>query len=663
MASSREIKHLEYLRYRLRLCHNEGPSQSWRLVGALEDSSMSITYNEVIAARKRDLVTPAEVAVSTATQILRNHLSTLHSYLAFSGKTEDANVGREFLTGFDEGLQSYLDSLDVKARTKSDRRSHLRAWHSVVCSLRSPSVRMPVGSPTVENQSPFHKLLRHTIASTGLAAKTLARRAGASTSAIQRWLKGGYPDRRTFASVHRIEVELGLERDALLALIPPKTSPNAQSSHQSIPFRERHRLNTKKKYRLSYADMSEEFLREWFDFFDYKTSKSPQLERSDEGSWRVLPFDKIGRNLSPHARRANRGCPTADIALNRLRSFIGFLTLPIECGGFGVPADAAQSLAWLAVPSAIEGYLEFMSDRSDGTVHAGHAGFCALGASLTNAKTGYLVQQPSFASRVPAHYARRSWADACSEAYQLYRRWARDAKEQSRKPYEPIQGLLNLSEPLAPLFRAVEALDELAAQAAPASIQESVYKRDALLLSVLLANPLRARNCMLMTWRENGTGSLYQREDGQWRLRFGARDFKNDRHAAQTDYDAPLPRSMNHRIEEYLCEHRPRLLKSNPSGAWVFPGKTGKKWQNLNKQVARRTRKLIPETPGFAPHAIRHLVATDWLRKHPGDYLTAAELLHDKLRTVLENYSHLRQDDSFNRYEEHLNAVGAAMKK
>jgi integrase len=282
---------------------------------------------------------------------------------------------------------------------------------------------------------------------------------------------------------------------------------------------------------------------------------------------------------------------------------------------------------------------------------------------VTNADTGYLTQQPSFASRIPEHYLRRSWADTCREAHQLYRRWAREAKEQSRKPNEPIQGLLNLSEPLAPLFRAVEALDELAAKAAPGSIQESVCKRNALLLSMLLANPLRARNCILMTWNENGAGSLYQREDGQWRLRFGARDFKNERHASQSDYDAPLPRSLNHRIEEYLCEYRPRLLKSNPHGAWVFPGKTGKKWQDLNKQIARLTRKLIPETPGFAPHAIRHLVATDWLRKHPGDYLTAAALLHDQLRTVLENYSHLRQDDSFNRYEEHLNAVGAAMRK
>ncbi|MFP3835924.1 hypothetical protein, partial [Chryseobacterium sp. SIMBA_028] len=87
--------------------------------------------------------------------------------------------------------------------------------------------------------------------------------------------------------------------------------------------------------------------------------------------------------------------------------------------------------------------------------------------------------------------------------------------------------LLNLVEPLAPIMRAVDDLDKLAAQAAPGSLEEARYKRDALLLSMLMANPLRARNFKLMTWSENGTGKLYQRENGQWRLRFSAGDFKN----------------------------------------------------------------------------------------------------------------------------------------
>ncbi|MBQ5942252.1 hypothetical protein J8847_19725, partial [Massilia sp. AB1] len=74
-------------------------------------------------------------------------------------------------------------------------------------------------------------------------------------------------------------------------------------------------------------------------------------------------------------------------------------------------------------------------------------------------------------------------------------------------------------------------------------------------------------------------------------------------------------------------------------------------WKGISKTILRLTRRYIPGSPGFGPHAVRHLVATTWLRKNPGDFLTVAELLNDSLKTVLENYAHLRRDDSFARYE------------
>ncbi|CPH57290.1 Uncharacterised protein [Burkholderia pseudomallei] len=46
-----------------------------------------------------------------------------------------------------------------------------------------------------------------------------------------------------------------------------------------------------------------------------------------------------------------------------------------------------------------------------------------------------------------------------------------------------------------------------------------------------------------------------------------------------------------------------------------------------------------------------HLKATDYLRTNSNDYPTLAFLLHDKLETVLAEYAHLGQDDSFGRCE------------
>ncbi|MFX1685042.1 hypothetical protein [Paraburkholderia sp. A1RO-5L] len=660
MQISRQINHLEKVRYHVRLFHNEDNGDSWRLVDGPDEHPM-LTYKEVIAHRKAELIDASNPKDASATQVFRNHLSTLHAYLAYAGKMEESAVGREMLTGFDKERESYLASVNVSARTKSDRRSHLRAWHATIAAIRKGDQDRQPSTGGNERTSPFHQLLRRSVSSANAPAKTIAKRAGASTSALARWLKGAFPNRRASASVHRIEAELGLERDTLLSLVPSVSSSHrAGCCKTSTEFGERQRRNTKSTYRLREEDMTAEFLQEWHAFHDYKTSRNPWFERPARGVWRQLPTEKLARKLPAYAYRGNKGCPTAKIAMERIRSFVGYLSLPTDAGGFGVPSETAQSLAWLAVPAAIDGYLEFMSQRADGAIHGGHAGFCALGASVTHGTSGYLTQQPSFATRISAGYLQDSWTDTCRSAHRLYREWARVAREVSRKPDAPIQTLLNMSEPLAPVFHAIDALDRLAAEAAPGSLQESLYKRDALLLSMLIANPLRARNYILLSYREDGTGALYRREDGQWRIRFSANDFKNDREASQRDYDAPLPRALTERIEEYLDEHRPRILKNRPDVNLVFPGKNGNKWEGMGKQLARLTRRLIPGTPGFGPHALRHLVATDWLRKHPGDFLTAAQLLHDQLKTVLDKYAHLRQDDAFGRFEAHLQAAHEA---
>lgn len=662
MKNHSNFNDLHEVRYHIKLCHNEGEGDSWQLYENQPKPEMQQTYREVIARRKLELQADIDTPSSSDTQVFRNNLSTLHSFLAFFGKTEDSPVGREMLHSFDEKMQLYLDSMSVAPRTKSDRRSHLRAWQLSIASVQQPADRK---STDTNLPSTFHQVLREAISASGYAPKTLAKQAGASVSALQRWMKGAIPNRRAFPSVNRIEAKLGLSRDSLLALVP-QLSREAQAQTLRtrtivIGFRERQQANTKSPYILHARQMTPEFLHEWEDFFEYKTQRSPQLVRSGRGSWRLLPLEKIVERLPPYARRGKAGCVTAKITMDMVRTFFGFLSLPKDSGGRGVLLNDAQTLAWLVVPKVIEGFLAFRSDRSGGLVHKGHANFCKFGASMTHPLTGYLTQQPEFALKLPNGTVTGSWTDACARAHRLYQEWIQDARDISRKPNEPIQGLLNLAKPLAPIMRAVEQLDILAARAAPGSLEEARHKRDALLLSMLMANPLRARNFILMTWKENGTGALYRRESGQWRLQFGAGDFKNDRYANKTDYDAPLPHALSDRIEEYLYDYRPRLIKQNPSSASVFPGQTGKIFYGLNKHVFQITQRHIPETPGFGPHAMRHVVATDWLRTHPNDFLTAAQLLHDRLETVLKDYAHLKQDEAFSRFEEHLNAVGRAM--
>jgi integrase len=80
-------------------------------------------------------------------------------------------------------------------------------------------------------------------------------------------------------------------------------------------------------------------------------------------------------------------------------------------------------------------------------------------------------------------------------------------------------------------------------------------------------------------------------------------------------------------------------------------------WNGMGAYVMKLTRKYVAGSPGFGAHAFRHIVATHWLEQNPNDFLTVAELLNDRLETVMKTYAHLRKDTSFLRYEEYLQKV------
>ncbi len=662
MKYSFHFNRLEISRYHVTYYHNED-EQPLRPGMSILDPPMTITYNELVS-RQQQLHSPdgrPTAPASGTSQVMRNLMSSLHSFLAFNGKTLDSVVGKEMLADFDKKLKSYSDAISVSDHTKADRRSHLRAWRSTAEAFLAEKQR--VTSPKDEEiaDAEFHVTLRHALAATGENPVDVARRAGASGQAVQRWLKGAIPNARAMPSLRRLELTLGLEPDTLRRLVPkqrePKCFPTRRESQVDIAYRARLKDRTLDTYRLRIKDIRPGLAAEWRAFLEYKTAKRPALERSSRGKWRLLPKQKVAANYPEYARKGNLLCPTAQFNLNQLRAFIGYLARPTVAGGFGISMEDAQTMAWLAVPQAVNGYLEFLTERSDGVEHGGHVKLTNLASSLTHSVTGYLTQQPAFAKRLPNTFTTMEWTEMCKETHALCAGWKQDARNVSRDPKDPIQRLLDLAEPLSPIFGAVETLDSAAASAPSGSLEEAIHKRDALLLSMLTANPLRNRNYVLMTWEEDNSGVLYRRQDGQWRIRFGADDFKNDKHSSKKEYDAPLPRTVSARIEEYLDEYRPRLVRDAPEAPWLFPSSSGTLWLALSRRVAKLTRRLIPETPGFGTHAFRHLVATDYLRKHPNDFLTVAILLHDTLETVLKAYAHLRQDESFEKFEAHLRAI------
>lgn len=591
---------------------------------------------------------PGDQADKSSVQQYRNHLSTLNSYLASVGKTSQSRVGVELGSTFESSLKNYLSVIDVAPRTKRDRINHLKLIRRLYDALRRPTDAAP-------RATLLSAELRTQIARTGVAPKTLAREAGLSTSAMQRWLKGALPNKRGIPTLRRLEAALKLPRDHLVDLVDERPCPPPPPA-QNIAYRSTLASRVADTYALPETSMSPALVAQWRAWFDYKTSVSTDLERSAKGQWRCVPLDKVV-GVTKLAQLGASGCPTAALQLQKLRQFLGFLSLAPERGGWGLPAEEAQSLAWFAHPQAVEAFLNFLKHRSNDLMHTGHRTFCQLVASLVRENCGYLWQQPELAASLPEAYRpldATAWHRLCARTHKLVTAWKKQSRDVSRRPGEPIAHLLELDEPLAPLLNAISAIERAAAATPNGSISEALLMRDACLLTMLLWNPLRVSNWQTLTWRPDNTGSVYCTGTGSWHIRLTAQELKNGGSDRTYCYDVDVPDRIVPKLTAYLEEHRATLLKGRSSPYLFIGSRSPGIWKNLDLRVAQLTARFVPGSPGIRPHAFRHLVATAFLRENPGAFELVAEILNDELDTVLKAYAHLRRNSSFARHEAHI---------
>jgi len=628
-------------------CFTAG-SQTWELV-------MNLTYQQLVEKLQTHFcASEDDTEGKSRPQQFRNYLSSLNSFLASVGKTVDSRIGVEFGSGFEDALTRYVSLLNVTDRTKRDRRSHLlfiRRSHQEALSSARKQEKAPT-SLSIE--------LRSAIAISGVAPKTLAKQAGVSPSAVQRWLNGALPNKRGIPTLRRLEQKLGLPRDRLAALVGDDIA-NDPSCPPSVSFREKIKERESDSYRLQESDFSPEFIAEWRQLFEYKTSTFIGLERQSRGIWRCIP-EHTSPRISPLVQMGKLVSPTAALSLGHFRSFLGvILQLPIIEGGFLSELPAApQTLAWLAYPRALMTYLNWLTARSEGVKHCGQKTFCTTVAALVRAKTGFLWQQEDFGSHLPEPFRPKDctgWREMCEQSHKILTRYARESQSTSRDPSEPIAFLINETNSLLPILKAIEKIEQLAAAAPPGGRTEALLRRDSLLLSMLLANPLRRRSFTSMTWYANGAGTLRGSSINGWRIRLEREHLKNGGSMKSGVYDVRLADWVKPKLDAYLEEYRSTILGGKSSNYLFVSSRSTGMWEALGQHVAKLTKRFIPNCPGFGPQAFRHLVATDWLTRHPNDFLTVAELLNDKFSTVIAHYAHLKRDTSFLRYEKSISEL------
>jgi integrase len=114
--------------------------------------------------------------------------------------------------------------------------------------------------------------------------------------------------------------------------------------------------------------------------------------------------------------------------------------------------------------------------------------------------------------------------------------------------------------------------------------------------------------------------------------------FNSDETKTMNEVEALLPRQLIEPLEEYLQSYRPLLVRGTDPGT-LFLNSTGKPmglWQ-LTQFVTELTLRYGGRR--VTPHTFRDIVAFQWLKDHPKDYLNLSKILwHTDLNTTLRIY-------------------------
>lgn len=602
--------------------------------------------------------------VQASGQVIRNHMSVINGYMMFCGKTPEHRVSRELTVDFVKQSKAFVELTAANNRkTAADKLSILRSWQKTVNSLMS-TWRLA----NVAGTSLFHKELRVAISAKGKPIDEVAKAINAAPKTLPYWLNGGMPVKKGIPTLRRLEAYLGLERDYLVSKLEyPRKTVDVTCPTAGDGYVERLKVLTKDPFYLKLQDVSPSLEAEWFDLLTYKTVVHPDgMLRTSRGAWRVLP-DAQGTREHRNNRFCRPGdgqvCVSAAKFFLTVRSYLGFLakerTNMPSTSGLGIPIVQVQTIALFVIPEFLNAFFEFMRFRSGNIAHNGHANVAGAIRCLAREVTGFLRQKPGMYDRIKDFAKGRTWDALCDETCRLCVSWQELSKgKKSRDPKAPITNLMNLDDPLAPFKNAIRKLDMAAATCAQGSAFQACYKRNALLIAMMISNPLRARTMTIAKYvapaaRSELPTNLYQTQKGEWRIRFHRGDFKNDG-SKQDDYDAPLPMALGARIEEYLDIYRPILVRRDPSCPWLFPNQFAQQHRGIGELIAQIARNYIPEVSRLGAHALRHIIATNFLKKNPGQYTVIAELLHDKLETVLRHYTHQKLETAFKAHEIHL---------
>jgi site-specific recombinase XerD len=598
----------------------------------------AITYAELIESYCEHLL-----KTEKSQQTLKNARAALKSWRQALRLELQDFVAEEFSSKFNQSVQAYKGCQRHELKSKSTYSSRISIIKSIRAFYLSQLTSHLLPGSFAERFGFLLRLNNYSLRKFHL----LFFNNVTSYGRLRGWRAGiRAPRADGLILVESVEEYLQVPRGTLLSTLRTQVISPAPSSARS---------GLQKRYTVWTPKLEAEFQK----LVEFKTSVVPPtgMTRSKKGVW---------------TGEKGQIPPSALVFKNILKSFFGFLCLPADnpdpkWRGFGLDKNEL-SIALLADLELMETFLTvFWLARRDGVYNKGAFTTIAFVMSMLRKDTGYLYQKPDFSleSKLPA-YA-EAWQERCLET----RRRLAEIKDHieceraaggkgfgfGRDPRKPIQAILDAPRPLLVVMKMVDDLLNDAKKVTHAPIEQAILYRDALLIAMLQANPLRLKMYEIMKFDEN----LVRKEDGSWWIKFKKFDFKN-RHSIKSDYCVQVAVPIWQMIDTYKDVIRPRFKESqNCSHVFRLESKAIAKARSLNKtinqtlsdRIVKRTEQYIKDCNGFRTHAFRHIVATDIIKNNPGfGFFLAAKVLHDKPETVEENYAHLKTNEFYEPYNQ-----------
>jgi integrase len=499
----------------------------------------------------------------------------------------------------------------------------------------------------------FSERLKFLIKTSSYSASYVAKKTSIRYQRILCWCSGeNYPSLKSYESIIKLERFFGLDKGTLTETVKywHGDGSHNQNGEFQTTYAELQSKRGKSKYAFKFELWPEKLKVQWRGIESHHTARiKPALPRNKYAFWRK-PSTVIKRRYL-------------------FELFFGFLISPKEQGGLELNIDELDFRLLAVVEDDgrirfVEKYLDFHLNRTicyeypQGVYSKSLKSDLKILCCFFHSKYGYFVHSPDFNSDD------KHWKITCGKVMERLIDLKQSYFVQIRKPKEKADFILQDPHPCRFLNILVKNLEK----ALPSEIKRPVSRRIYnwyFVCSFLSAIPLRSSMLCNMQLDKN----LYFKDDS-WRVRFDSIEFKNDDGAAKDrDYDVICPDWLNPIIDKYLsvrkfypgggttngirdCEYviRPSTNNGVRTGD-IFPIRTN----TIFRYCVNATSKFIPNCKGFGPHTFRHIIATDWIKNHPEGYKIAAEILHDRIETVLKNYSHLETSDWLKHYNDHSN--------